>query len=197
MNKTWLIFFIGLVIVAFAFYCYRHLLFAGTFDKKYTREKLTENFVRNESKFDELVTFFNAKIINVKEQTVSFGLSKANKVSLIISPNVIDPANKTIGGNDLELGSPKLDSALVLLQWTNETVGALKDKLAKTNCDWIRTTEIYGKPVELYPNQKGWSSFAYRVFDMPLPDSLVQIHGRPISNSEFGRRVVLDYSSAL
>jgi hypothetical protein len=197
MNRTIVIFFIVLAVLAFGFYYYRHLVFTGTFDKKYTREELTQNFIQHENEFADLVTYFNSKVPNDKKQRVSFGLSKGNKVSLIIYPTVIDPANKIIEKENLELGSPELDSALTILGWTNETAKVLKDKLSKTNCDWIRTTEVYGNPIEVYNNQSGWGSFSYRVFEMPLSDSLIQIHGKAISNSEFGKRVVLDYSSAL
>lgn len=197
MSRTIVIVFIVLGIIAFALYYYRHLIFSGTFDKKYTREELVKNFIQHESDFSDLITLFNAKVPKDKEQTVSFGLSKGNAFDLIIRPSIIDPANKIIGGNNLKLNSPKLDSALAVLGWTNETVKILKEKLSKTNCNWIRNTEVYGNPIEMYPNQSGWASYSYRIFNEPLSDSLIKIHGQPISNSDFGKRVTLDYSSAL
>ncbi|HYH13616.1 MAG TPA: hypothetical protein VD794_00255, partial [Flavisolibacter sp.] len=142
-------------------------------------------------------TFFRVKANNLKGRTVSFGLSKEGGINLIIRHTVIKPSNKMVGGYDLEVGSQQLDSALAVLHWTNETVIDLKNKLARTNCDWIRTTEIYGKPVELFPRQSGWGSYAYRVFERPLPDSLLEVHGLPLSESDFGKTVFLDYSSVL
>lgn len=197
MTKIIVILFIVVTISGLAFYYYSHSVFTGVFDKKYTREELNQNFIQHEKEFADLVTYFNSKVSNDKNQRVSFGLSKGNKVNLIIYPVVTDPANKIVGRNNLELGSSELDAVLAIVGWTNETVTGLKDKLSKTNCDWIRTTEIYGNPIEIYNKQSGWGTFSYRVFDVPLSDSLIKIHGKTISTSEFGKRVVIDYSSAL
>jgi hypothetical protein len=38
----------------------------------------------------------------------------------------------------IEIGSPELDSVLDKLKWDNETLERLREKLARTNCDWIR-----------------------------------------------------------
>ena len=66
--------------------------FAGKPDGE-RREKLIENFSNNEKEFADLTTYFNSIVID-KEQMISFGLKKNNKVNLIVSPAVIDPANK-------------------------------------------------------------------------------------------------------
>jgi hypothetical protein len=197
MNKSMIIFFIVVGVGALFFYSYKNLFFTGSFDKKYTREELTQNFVKHENDFYNLATFFNEKVSKNKELKVSFGLGKGNKVNLILSPLTINLNNKIIGGENIEFDSPTLDSALAVLGWTNETLKHLREKLSKTNCDWIRTTEINSNPVEVYPNQKGWSSFSYQIFDVPISDSLKQIHGKPISNIEFGSKVVLKNTSAL
>jgi len=198
MNRIIIIVVVAVVILALGIYFCTRLVFSGTFDKKYTREELVKNFVQHETDFADLVAYFKSHVSESKEQSVSFGLSKGDKVNLIISPAVVDPANKIIGGNNLTVNSPKLDSALAALGWTNETVKTLKDKLAKTNCDWIRTTEIYGgNPIEMYPNQSGWNSYCYHLFNAPVSYSVLQIHGNPIGDSEFGKRVFLDYSSGL
>lgn len=189
--------FIVVTISSLAFYYYRYSVFTGDFDIKHSREELNQNFIQHEEEFADLVTYFNSKINDVKNQRVSFGLSKGNKVNLILYPVVNNHANKIVGGDNLELGSSELDSALELVGWTNEIVTVLKDKLTKTNCDWIRTTEIYGNPIEIYNKPSGWGTYSYRVFDVPLSDSLIKIHGKTIGTSEFGRRVVLEYSSAL
>jgi hypothetical protein len=194
----------GLILIAFVVFIAAVLFFigcawlsfAGVFDKKYSREWLAENFVRNENAFSELATIFDADVSKSKHDNVSLGLSNGDRISLVIYPDVIDPANKIIGGDDLKLGSPELDSTLVILGWTIKTVKDLRDRLKKTNCDWIRVI-ARGNPIEMYPNQTGWGSFSYTIFKDPIPDSLFERYGKPLSDSGFGRRVELDYTSVL
>ena len=121
MKKTIITLLIVLGVLIFAFYSFAYLGFTGMFDKKYTREELIKNFIQYEDNFSNLATLFKANVPKDKEY-VTLGLSTGNKFSLIIFPNVISPTNKIIGGNDLELNSIQLDSALTTLGWQNETV---------------------------------------------------------------------------
>ncbi|MBN9383772.1 MAG: hypothetical protein J0H74_23650 [Chitinophagaceae bacterium] len=196
MNKP-VVILVLIVVLCIIYYFYRGSYFTGKLDKKYTREQLVKNFNEHENDFTELVMLFNTYVYKKKEYNVSFGLGNGGRISLVLKPTVIDPASKIIGGEDLELGSAKLDTALLSLGWTKDTAKKIAEKLDRIKCDWIRTTEIYANPIEIYPNQKGWGSFTYRVFEYPLSDSLIQIHGRPISNSDLGKRTFIDYSSAL
>jgi len=175
------------------------LAFTGVFDKKYSREELVKEFKEHEKEFADLEAFFISKVQvpMAKRQKVSFGLGKGKKISLDVFPTIISPAHKVIGGSDVETGSSKLDSALQLLGWTSETLDTLRDKLSKTNCDWITTTDTPNKVILLYPDQSGWGSFTYAIYDKPIADSLVTIYGAPLSNSDFGKRVVLSYHAAL
>lgn len=195
--KYFVVLFVIAVLLYLGFRFFAALSFKGMFDRKYSREELTEYFNQHENDFSDLVESFAANIPKNKQQSVSFGLSKNNKISLNIYPSVIDSASKIIGGNDLELGSPLLDTALATLGWTNETIVILRNKLSKTNCDWIRTTENINKPVEIYPNQSGMSSYSYSIYNKPIDDSLISTYGKPLSKSEFGSRVTLTYTSVL
>jgi len=188
---------ISLFVLLFALYYFGKLSFTGMFDKKYTREELTENFTKSEEYFIELVNLFNEKFPDSLGQTIRFGLGKGNTVSLFFHPKVIDPGNKVIGGDNLKLGSPELDLVLRKLGWTNETINNLRDKLSKTGCDWISTTENLNGLIKIYPNQNGWGSFSYCIFKKPIVGGLIKSYGKPISDSEFGSRVVLDYRGAL
>jgi len=173
------------------------LAFDGAFDKKYSREELTQNFVEHEKAFSDVEDFFWRRLPKGADFSVLFGLGRGGRVNFYLYPNVVDPANKVVGGNNLEVGSQELDSVLLKLGWTNEIVRALREKLGKTNCDWIRTLDGRDDRVEIYPSQSGWGSFTYFIYRMPLTDSLVKIYGKPIGNSGFGKRVVLNYSAAL
>jgi hypothetical protein len=173
------------------------LTFEGAFDKKYSQEWLADNFVQNEDAFSNLVNFFETNLRKSNQADVSFGVSRADKVSLIIYPAVVAPANKIIGGADLKLDSPELQSALSRLGWTSETVKQLKNELSRTRCDWIKVIEGQGNSVEIYPDQSGWGSYSYVIYREPVTDSMIHTYGKPLSNSGFGKRVVLNYTAAL
>lgn len=183
------------VLVA-AFYFLGMLAFAGVFDKKYSREELVKEFKDHENEFADLEACFVSNLPKNNPPMVSFGLKNWNKISLIIYPEVISPGNKIIGADNVKIGSPELDSALKLLGWTNETLKSLRDKLSKTNCDWIRNSDNR-KVISIYPNQNGWGHFSYNIYDRPIVDSLISLYGKPIGNSDFGKRIVLSYSAAL
>jgi hypothetical protein len=173
------------------------LAFEGVFDKKYSRESLTRNFVEHENDFADVAAFFEAHLSKNENFSVSFVLGRRGSVNLYIFPDVVDPANKTVGGDDMEIGSLQLDSTIAKLGWTNEIVKKLREKLTRTNCDWIRTLDGQGDKIEIYPSQSGWGSFSYSIYQRPIADSLDKIYGRPLGKSGFGKRVVLNYRAAL
>jgi hypothetical protein len=208
-KKTAKIFFVGLGVIILIPIIFIVADFGGAFDITYTRDELNTNFHKNEKDFKELGDYFLAKIPSsvYENYYVDFKLNKRSlfsslfnkeQFSIFLTPKVIDPKNKLIGGADMESGSPKLDSALTMLGWKNENLYFLRDKLAKTHCGIISTSGIYGgEPILLSPHQTGWGCYTYMIFPKPLADSVLKVHGRTISNSAFGRRVVLQYSSAL
>ncbi|WP_276505044.1 hypothetical protein [Terrimonas pollutisoli] len=185
---------LGLLIAIF--YSLGLLAFSGAFDKKYSRQELTDSFLEHENEFLDVDRYFKSTIPPNISYSVTFGLSARKRVSLYLHPFVIDPANKIIGGKAMSVESPKLDSALKVLGWSKETIITLQNKLAKTNCDWIRTVD-YSDQIQMYPNQNGWGSFTYSIWNTPISDSLIKDYGQPITNNGFGQFVTLNYSSAL
>ena len=171
--------------------------FQGTFDKKYTREELTQNFANHEKAFLDVVNYFKNNIPPKNEYSIAFWQKGENNVSLYLYPNVIDPKNKIMGASDVAVDSKKLGDVLKTLGWSRITLTTLRDKLKKTNCNYIRNIQYNDSIVDLSPYQSGWGSFTYRVWDKPIVDSLIPIHGNPLGNDSFAIKVVLNYSSAL
>jgi hypothetical protein len=194
--KYFLISILGLGVLIAILYSLGLLAFSGAFDKKYSREELTSSFLKHDKDFLDVVHYFKSSIPANISYSVTLGLSSRKRVSLYLYPFVIDPANKIIGGEAMSIESPKLDSALKVLGWSKETIVTLRDKLVKTNCDWIRTVAYSGQ-IQMYPNQSGWGSFTYNIWTTPIIDSLIKDYGRPITNNGFGQFVTLNYSSAL
>jgi hypothetical protein len=170
-------------------------IFIGCFPRNVSKADAERNFIKNEQEFSSLVYYFESILPDSGKYNVKFGIGKKkDQIDLVVFPLNSDPI---IGGDGLELNSPQLDSTLALLQWDKETLTTLKTMLSKTNCQWIRTTDFYGQPIEIYFRSSGMGSYSYYVFQKPINDSLIQTHGKPIGDSSFGLRVVLKYSSAL
>ncbi len=171
------------------------MAFMGVFDKKYTREELTQNFIKHEKEFLDVITYFKANVPQKNDYSFSFW-QNGKYVSLYLYPHVISPENKIVGAGDVKVNSPKLDSALQILGWNRDTLKLLADKLKKTNCNFIGNVG-FNENIRLSPHQTGWGSFTYVVLNKPIIDSLVHIHGIPLGTDSFGVRVLLNYSSAL
>lgn len=186
-----------LALVGVIMYAIGLMSFQGMFDKKYTREELTQYFINHEQEFSDVVNYFKSNIPQKNDYSISFWRHGKNKVSLLLYPDVIDPKNKIIGASDVSVDSPKLDTALSILGWSRVTLTTLRDKLKKTNCNYIANFGYNDSIVKLSPHQTGWGSFTYTICNKPIVDSLISIYGRPLGNDSFAIKVVLHYSSAL
>ena len=193
---------IATVVAVGGFYAVNYLSFTGMLDKTYSREDVVENFIKYENEFAQLELYFNSKTPkSKKKQEITFGLGKEkNQIILSLYPmeGVINNANPVIGGNDLELNSSKLDSVIIALGWTNETVDTLISKLSKTNCELIRTN-INHNSIEIFYKRSGLGLFSYSIFNQPLSEGSMDVYGKPINtnSSRFVNRVVVKYNSAL
>lgn len=188
---------IGILLFTITLWLYNYLVFTGFFDKKYTREELAKNFLLHEDNFKDLTVYFKTLTQHEDNYNISFGLAKDDHVNLVILPKIVDPANRILGGNDLAFESPQLDSVLTILGWNIDIIKTLKEKLSRTNCHWIKTSEADNSSITISPNQKAWSAYSYIVHSRPIGDSLYSRFGKPISSSQFGSHVVLNYSSPL
>lgn len=185
-----------LILILF-FVGYKKIIFTGSADRKYTFEQLKNNFLKNEDAFNSLAELFEANTTKKGKYTVVLSVVKNNKISLFLDPIVLDSRNKRLGAENMEIGSSKMDSILKALGWSKQLVNEFQLKLEHVNCNWIKTTQIYGRPIVIYPSHKGWGSYAYYIFNDPIDNSILQIHGRPLGEHGIAKRTFLVYSSAL
>ncbi len=186
--------FLSLAIFIGIKFCFPYI-----FGKKISRESLTEYFVTHEEDFLDIATSFNRNCKNIAFYQVELGKGSGNTISLSLYPNIIDSNTRILGGENLKFGSTELDTVLRVLGWNEKLATELRDKLAKTNCDWIRTTDNNLSPIVMYPKQNDWGAYSYVIYNEIIPDSInSELNlGTPISNSQFGKRVHLNYVSAL
>ncbi len=186
---------VGIIGVLFLFF--ELISFAGVFDKKYTREELTRNFIDHQREFSDVVNLFKKNIPQNNTYDIVFWQKGKKNVSLLLRHKVIDPKNKNLEISEVSVDSPKLDSALRILGWSKDYLVNLRNMLEKTECNYIRNADLSDSIVDLGPYQSSWGSFNYRVWDRPIIDSMATIHGTPLGNDNFGIKVTLIYLSAL
>ena len=165
-------------------------------DSTETREQLTDNFLTHEKEFLDLTSYFSAQTKEI-EQRVSFSVEKNQKISLLLSPLICNSSNKAIGAAKVRIESTELDSALKVLNWDRSVLYELRKKLISTNCDVIRTTDIRAHPLEMYCWKSDWFSFSFLVFPEELTSEQKKLYGKPMRETDFGRRVILNSTYAL
>lgn len=167
-------------------------------NKNISRNSTENYYIQNEKTFVSLYDFFYSKTINQNKYIITFYSNKNNKLYNINIYPIDGPVNihnSIIGGDNLPLECKKIDSILIETKWEKSFLLSLKDKLNKTNCKWIRTTEIYGDPIEIFYDESTYGSYSYLIFPQPLSDTLIKIHGTPIKSNILKDRVVVSYLS--
>lgn len=163
----------------------------------YSRDELIEIFNSNEDEFEQLVAYFQSinSNNNLDQYQISFGIKEDKQyVSINILPYLIDSlVSKDLGGDNLLIGSIAYNDVLKKLNWNNDDIKFLQEKLIKTNCDVIRSVDYYGGAMfEIFPYQDGFHSYSFIVYENSL-----NINRKTISNTKFGKRVRLVYSNSL
>ncbi len=179
-----------------------YILFLASFSymtkNKSSREELEKNYYEHKNEFIELVSLFDTVIPqNYKNHNIFFGNGdNDDQFHLMLMPydEVINDSN-FLGGENLEVGSAKLDSVLYELKWDKTTLTFLSERLRIINCSKI-TTEPTHKSYFIISSEDGGSGvYTYRIFKQPLTDSLFKIYGEPVGKNGFDRKVVIHYDT--
>ena len=156
----------------------------GLFQKKYTRDEAIQNFIKNEKEFENIVIYFKSILPKDKDVTILFNLGKKNTINLYVDLLKSD-ANSIIKGENLTLKSPQLDSILIVIGWTDDTIINLRDKLSKVNCETImnKKTRVDYIVMHLHGDQ----NYYYTIHDNPIS------YSKPISNKGLGAKATVSY----
>lgn len=165
-----------------------------------TKTSVQDYFKSNEIKFNNLYNYFISICPKGKNELITFYDSEEeNTYSISVYPinAAVSSSNPVLGGKELKLNSTELNQVLNKINWTYNNLETLKQMLKSTKCKWIRTTEINGNPVEICIAEKNWGSYSYFIFENPLTDSLIKIHGEPLNTKILKGKVILKFSAAL
>lgn len=162
-------------------------------------EQLKQEVITNEALFKSLVDYFTSVLLD-SNYIVTFGVDKPNSVNLSYyknQGNLADPKNQS-GGEHLNFHSPELDKLLKELGWTYETVNKLTAKLNAIHFDYIRNTDRFCKPINIYNTPGGFVNTDYNIYPVEKLAALKgKIRGSPVGATDFLKRVYIITTSAL
>lgn len=108
-----------------------------------------------------------------------------------------DPNNR-FGGEHLKLHSPALDKALQDLGWTYETINTLTTGLKAVKFEYIRNTDAFGKPVNIYNSTNGFVNSDIHIYPVEMLEIIKpEINSRPVGKTGFLKQVYIITTSAL
>lgn len=190
MKKVLLIAFVLLGLFVAGYYEYVQITSGDLFTMKDSHDTYTRNFVNHESEFADLYHFFKRNFNTTDSAEISFEFGKGDSVSL-----TVQSAGKKVEAINVPIHSANLDAKLAVYGWVIDSVKVLKDKLSKVHCNYIIRKQLYGQyATQIWPDAEGGTYYTYYISDTLPADSIASSHGGPISNSDFGKHVFLDFS---
>jgi len=187
MKKTikWILIIVGCGLVLYVgFFIYSILTFSFFDDGKfYSKQELIDNYNQKSQQIADLKSYIN-KIVPVNK-SVDIEFDGEKQLGIF---HVID--NGTYDSNwDLKISSNKVDTLLIKLGWTDETLATLKAKLDAANCISVQN----GEPCNVGFQRSGMGKYFYNLFDKPIPDSLKRKYNDSCTYILYTDKVVLEY----
>lgn len=158
--------------------------------------QLKKDAIENAESFQLLVDGFTSSLPD-SNYIVTFGIVNGSNIELTYYKNEGNIADKKnhFGGQNLNLHSTELDKALKDLGWTYGD--KLTHGLKAIQCNYIRNTDRFEKPINIYNSPEGMVNSGYNVYPTAILDTVKAIHGEPIGQTDFLKRVYIITSSAL
>lgn len=168
------------------------LVLGPTWTHHYTKKDLIANYENRKSAILAVKDYFATTVPPHKsveiEFTDSYTLARLEVSSLDSATGAtIFPIFQQW---DLSTTSPKVDSVLAALHWTQDTLKRLKRKLDVAFCISVGS----GDPCEVGFQRSGMGMFSYELFTKPIADSLKDTFNNGCTDIIYDSTVVLEYS---
>lgn len=189
MSRTvkWILISVGiLVTVVVGYYTVVTLFVAiafGAFDPTYTRADLIQNYEARTAQIQSLSTYINAITPAGKSVMIEFEGERTIRIFHV-------GAGDHYSSNwDVKWDSPKADSLLQQLGWTQQTLTTLYDKLNQADCISIAS----GEPSNIGYKRSGMGKYSYDIFSRPIGDSVRTQYSNGCTYIFYKPGVVLEY----
>ncbi|MCO5947887.1 hypothetical protein [Mucilaginibacter flavidus] len=168
------------------------LLFMYSMPKS-SKKELTQNIDLNYEKINALKTQYTRLV--PANYTVSIEFNPENKI--VSTKETIDFKIITLKDKEttvtqewnLEYNTPKLNSMLAMLKWTNETLTSIKKLLRAANCVSIENGQI----TTIGFARSGMGKYSYLLFDNNLTAAQVKQYNDGCSYIYYKNNIVLEY----
>lgn len=181
----WILILVGCGLLLYGvFFIYSILTFRFLDDGKfYSKQELIDNYNKRSKQIAELKSYINKIVPANKKVDIEFDGEKQLSIFHVIE-------NDTNDNNwDLKISSNKVDTLLIKLGWTYETLATLKAKLDAANCISVQN----GEPCNIGFQRSGMGKFFYNIFEKPIPDSLQIKYNDSCTYILYTDKVVLEY----
>ncbi len=177
-----------LLLISFCFGC----------KEKKNVGQLKKGVIESEDLFKQLVDDFESCLPD-SNYIIIFGINNNSSVNLTYYKNQGNIADKKnhFGGQNLKLHSTELDRIIKNLGWTYKTIDKLKQGLKAIQFDYIRNTDWFGTPINIYDDPSGLVNSDYSIYPTEMLDKVKVVHGEPIGQTDFLKRVYIITSSGL
>jgi hypothetical protein len=183
-NIKWILIIISgglLLFLGFVFYVF--LTFSFDDGKHYSTKDLIDNYTQKSSQIADLKIYVNKIVPTNKSVDIEFDGN--NKLFIF---HLVENGNYDSNW-DLKVNSKKTDTLLTKLNWTKETLKALKEKLDAANCISVKS----GEPCNIGFQRSGMGKYYYNLFDNPIPDSLKNKYNDSCTYILYTDKVILEY----
>jgi hypothetical protein len=155
----------------------------GMFDDHHSKQELIDNYNAKAKEIFALKGYIDSVVIAPVSVAIEFDGN--NKLLYF---HVVDSGNYDSNW-DLKLNSTKVDTLLIKLNWTKETLSTLKAKLDDANCISISS----GEPCNIGWQRSGMGMYFYNIFNKPILDSLKNTYNDSCQYILFSEKIVLQY----
>ena len=185
----WVFIIAGIGFLSFVGYVIAVLYAFGVFDRDYNRQDLIEHYESRTAEIQNLKAYYESIVPANKTVKIEFDGNRELGIFHILSKDSLTGKSIQNSNWDLKIKSPKVDSMIASLGWSQETLKTLKLKLDEADCISVTNSS----PFNIGFQRSGMGMYFYNLFDQPIPDSLVATYNDGYTYVLYTDRVVLEY----
>jgi len=176
---------IGIIALLFGgFFLFLHIAFGGLFTgPSYDKNDLIENYEARTEESLDVKNYYKSNLPTGATVFIEFANDKELGIFHVKADSIYQ------SNWNLKIKSPRVDSLLTELNWTDKELKVLKEKLDNANCISIAGTD----PVVIGWQRSGMGKFSYNIFDSSLEKDKIEEYNDGCTYIFYKENIVLEY----